>query len=453
MGIINFSFQAEKLSKEITNFLDEENINKIARETGFVQRERKLNGFKFLDMLLFTHFNHNELSLNDLSAQLAERYNIEIAAQSIDERFTNAAVIFLKAVLKNILKSMLSCELKIDITKYDKVKIKDSTSFQLPENMQGKYAGSGGASSKASIRIQFEYDLKTGEITDLSLHPFKRQDMTNAGDTIYDVKNNELIIRDLGYVAIKYLEKIQEQSAFYLNRLHSGVNAYELKGKDYIKIDFAKLHKQMRLDSLTVIERDVYIGKDKFPTRMIIELLPEKKYEERIRKVKRKASKNSRNVGENAKARMALNIFITNTDIPTEHVRILYTLRWQIELMFKIWKSIGEIHKVKEMKVERFEAYLFAKLIWIVINWKIMWQVIIYFYKNHKINISPYKLFKTFKNRLLSFRKAIYAGLEHLQEYICSVVQISPRNHKSEKKKKSTNWFYEVIEIFNPQKN
>ena len=94
MGIINFSFQTEKLSKEITNVLDEENINKIAKETGFVQRERKLNGVNFLDMLLFTHFNHNELSLNDLSAQLAERYNIEITAQSIDERFTHSAVIF-----------------------------------------------------------------------------------------------------------------------------------------------------------------------------------------------------------------------------------------------------------------------------------------------------------------------------------------------------------------------
>ncbi len=216
MGTINFTKQAKKLSSEITAFLNEENIDKIAKETGFVKRERKLSGFNFLDMLLFTHFNNNELSLNDLSAQLADRYNIDISSQAIDGRFTNAAVVFFKTVLGKILKNWLSSKAYIDFTEYEKVKIKDSTSFQLPENMKGKYQGSGGASSKASIRIQFEYDLKNGEITDLSLHPFTKQDMTNAGETINDIKSNELVIRDLGYISIKYLQKIQEQSAFYL---------------------------------------------------------------------------------------------------------------------------------------------------------------------------------------------------------------------------------------------
>ena len=100
MGIINFTKQARNLSSEITTFLDEENINKIAKETGFVKRERKLNGFIFLDMLLFTHFNNNELSLNDLSAQIADRYNIKISSRAIDERFTDAAVDFFKPISK-----------------------------------------------------------------------------------------------------------------------------------------------------------------------------------------------------------------------------------------------------------------------------------------------------------------------------------------------------------------
>ncbi len=445
MGTINFTKQAKKLSTEITTFLNEESINKIAKETGFVKRERKLNGFNFLDMLLFTHFNNNELSLNDLSAQLADRYNMNISSQAIDERFTNAAVVFFKTILEKILKNWLPSKAHIYFTEYEKVKIKDSTSFQLPENMKGKYQGSGGASSKASIRIQFEYDLKNGEITDLSLHPFTKQDMSNAGETINDIKSNELIIRDLGYISIKYLKKIQSQSAFYLNRLHSGTNAYEKEGEDYVKIDFAKLHKQMKKAGLKLWDKEVYIGKDKFPTRMVIELLPDNKYEERIRKINRKASKNSRNVGKNTKARMALNVFITNTNVPTENIRVLYTLRWQIELMFKIWKSIGEIHKIKEMKVERFEVYLFAKLIWIVINWKIMWQITIFMFNKHRVEISSYKLFKTLKNRLLDFRQALIKGFEYLFRYINSVAQISPKNHRSEKKKHTQTWSYEVI--------
>jgi len=452
MGIIEgFSFQAKNLSYEIINFLNEQNIDQIARETGFVQRKRKLSGFQFFDMLMFTHFNHKELSLNDLSAQLLLRYGIEISSQSIDERFTELAVVFFKTILKSFLRKAIlqDQEQNINFTEYDRIRIKDSTSFQLPKEMEEKYKGSGGASSVACIRIQFEYDLKSGDILDLSLHPFNVQDTTNAGKTIDDINVNELAIRDLGYIKIGYLEKIQQKGAFYLNRLHSGTNAYEIKDGEYLKIDFGRLYNKMRKNKITCMEKEVYLGsKERFKTRMIIEVLPEDKYQERARKLKRKASKNSRNIGKEAKARMALNIFVTNTDIAIDKVRPLYALRWQIELMFKIWKTIGEIHKVKKMRIHRFEAYLFAKLIWIVIHWKLMWKIIAYYFNRHNFEISPYKLFKTFKNNLMDFRAAVYKGFGDLFNFIFKMADISYRNHKSEKKQKGGAWSYDIIRIF-----
>lgn len=39
MDVINLRYKTKDLSKEITNFLSEENINSIAREIGFVERE------------------------------------------------------------------------------------------------------------------------------------------------------------------------------------------------------------------------------------------------------------------------------------------------------------------------------------------------------------------------------------------------------------------------------
>ncbi|WP_410506396.1 transposase [Haloimpatiens sp. FM7315] len=46
----------------------------------------------------------------------------------------------------------------------------------------------------------------------------------------------------------------------------------------------------------------------------------------------------------------------------------LYSLRWQIELMFKIWKSIFKIHKVKKSKIERFKCFLYGRLIALLIS-------------------------------------------------------------------------------------
>lgn len=454
MGTNNFKFNANQLSNKITDILNEEYINKTAKECGFIVRKGKIDGFKFLDMLLFTHFNQKELSLNDLALQLEQRYKISITKQGIDERFTEAAVKFFKIVLEEVINISIQKNTEIDFTQYDKVRIKDSTAFQLPDSMQDKYPGSGGAGSKASIRIQFEYDIKTGKILDLSLYAFNNQDANNAKTTIEEIQSNELVIRDLGYVLIDNLKKINNKGAFYLNRLHKNTKVYKLNDKGiFEEIDFSEIYKYMKTNQLSRIDKEVYIGKEKFKTRIIIELLPKKQYEERIRKAKKEATKKGRELGKDYKAKAGLNIFITNTEIDAEQIRLLYTIRWQIELMFKIWKSIGEIDKVKKMKIERFESFLIAKLIWIAINWQIMWNIILYFYNVRNQKISPYKLFKTLKIRLIEFRTALYNGSEHLTDFINNIAKISPVNHKSEKKKNSKNWSYEIFKTFSIKYN
>ncbi len=100
------------------------------------------------------------------------------------------------------------------------------------------------------------------------------------------------------------------------------------------------------------------------------------------------------------------------------------------------------------MKLERFETFLFAKLIWIVINWQIMRWIIIYFFNNKNVYISPYKLYKTFKARIMKFRLALLKGLENVIDYIAEIFEISPYYHCSEKKKHSKTWSYDVIKTF-----
>ncbi|MCK5677263.1 MAG: IS4 family transposase [Flavobacteriaceae bacterium] len=445
---IDIKIDVQSLSTEITGLLDRNYINSIAKQTGFSLQEAKIDGFVFLDMLLFTHFNHKELSLNDLSVQIKKRFDIDISRQSIDERFTSRAVEFFRTVLERALKITISKHYKVNFLTYDRVLIKDATSFQLSENMVDSYKGSGGSGSISAIKIQFEYDLISGKIIDLSLFSFIVQDATNAADTIDNIRNNELIIRDLGYISIPVLRAIQEKEAFFVNRTQTSVNVYELKNDKFVEIDFVKLHKSMELSGLTIIEKEVYIGKkEQFKTKMIVETLPEKYYNQRIRKAEEKAKKKGRTLTDKYKAKQAMNIYITNTDISFKDIRLLYTLRWQIELMFKIWKSIGEINKVKKMKVERFECCLFAKLIWIVLNWKIMRLAVNYFYQQEQLKISPYKFFKTLKSSILDFRESLSSSIKDIYGFIMENIELCPKYHLSEKKKGSKTWSYEIYEM------
>ncbi|MCR8983452.1 transposase, partial [Brevibacillus laterosporus] len=66
----------------------------------------------------------------------------------------------------------------------------------------------------------------------------------------------------------------------------------------------------------------------------------------------------------------AINIYITNapsTEVPTENVHPLYSLRWQVEILFKTWKSFFGIDHCKEIKQERLECHLYGQLISILI--------------------------------------------------------------------------------------
>ena len=408
----------------------------------FVQRSTaKVKGYSFLETLLFTNFDQNKISLNELSCDFADNHGIDISRQGVDQRFNEESVDFMKAVLEKLLKEIVSEESIIDfLDEFKSIRIKDSTAFQLPADMAEKYPGSGGSASKAQIRIQFEYDFRTGKIYDLSLHPFNKQDTTDAQDTLPAIEENDLIVRDLGYIVLGVLKEIDKKGAWFVNRFHFTANAYEKKDDVYEQLDFAKVQKYMNKQKIDLIEKEVFIGAKKdVKVRMIIERLPDKKVEIRLRKEIEKARKKGYTLTDRAKSHIGLNVYITNVPqekLPNTKVRFIYSLRWQIELVFKVWKSVGEIDKVKQMKVARFETMLYAKLIWIIMNWKILWEVGKTLWKEQHILLSPIKLFRTLKNRIHKFQLAMADSEKAVTDFIIAILKLSPKKHQLEKKNK-----------------
>jgi len=381
------------------------------------------------------------MSLNDLSGQIRDKHGITISKQGLNDRFSEHSVAFMKGIMEKLLKEIVSNEPVMSFLKpFKRVRIKDSTAFQLPEDLSDSYAGSGGSGSKAMIRIQFEYDCKTGEICDLSLHPFISQDATDAEETKGSIKAGDLVIRDLGYVSIAMMKFINEKKAWFINRLNFNTKVFEKIGNGFKELDFVAVHQNLDKHGLSMIEKEVYLGEKKSTkVRIVIERLPEDKVAERLRKAKKEAHKKGRQLSNVYKSRVRLNIFVTN--IPAEiiearNIRQLYRIRWQVELIFKVWKSVGEIDKVKKMKKERFETLLYAKLVWITLNWSVLWQIGKQIWDVHKIIISHIKAFKTLKDRIYKMWQAFTVGAKAVAVFINEICEMSPTNHRLEKKNK-----------------
>jgi len=121
-----------------------------------------------------------------------------------------------------------------------------------------------------------------------------------------------------------------------------------------------------------------------------------------------------------------------------------YTLRWQIELIFKIWKSIGGIHKIKKMKIARFESYLYAKLLWLIVNWQIVWKINIFIHKASGKILSLFKAFKSLKNNINAFKQAIKSGKQQIEIFIETQLMFGEKHHILSKKKEK-NSMYEIF--------
>jgi hypothetical protein len=81
--------------------------------------------------------------------------------------------------------------------------------------------------------------------------------------------------------------------------------------------------------------------------------------------------------------------------LPSSQVRRYYGIRWQVEIIFKAWKQNSQFHKIKKMNVNRYEFLLYAKLIWIIISWKLYQVIDMITYKKYRMRISVLKMFKT----------------------------------------------------------
>lgn len=371
------SRNAENLAEALAKFFDEKIIFDLAKASKFIQRKSKLCAVKFLTTLMFVHQQGKHLSLLDICGDLHTQHGLQVRRQSIQERFNEHAVAFMKSILSRLLEKQLNyTAVEKSLSFFNRIRIKDSTRFTLPAAYAPNYQGHGGAvaNSKSMITIQYEYDLLSSSTLDLRLTTGTRNDQLDSKENTHDIAENDLFIRDLGYSTLGYLSQIVKGKAYFLNRLNPQTRVYDLN-KNGELIDFSRCRKKIKKFNLPYLQYDVSIGKDaQLPCRLIVYPVDQRTYEKRLRTTTKQTKSYGYEVSDNFKCRARLTLYITNVPedkLSAAEIKKTYGLRWQIELFFKIWKSQGNIDKVKEMKLHRFECQLIAKLVWLIIHWKI----------------------------------------------------------------------------------
>jgi hypothetical protein len=432
---------ARKFHKKISTGYCEKELDAIARQTGFKIRKSKLTPLMFVDTVLFKEANNAKVSLEDHCVALRQRYGLAIKKQSLDERFDEDAVNFIGELLTRHLANQITSTLDKErlheaLGHFSSVKIKDSTRFQVPESLKEHYPGSTGAASGAGVHIQFEFDILHGKVNDLNVTHALRQDATDAQQTMSSIEKGSLILRDLGYFSSNVLAHIQREQAYYITRAKPGITFdHGTSGK---RIEFERVYRKMKRQKLSSMELPVRIIEENLPMRLIIEIVPDKEVQKRLGKGQKEAKKKGWTLSEEYKSRARLNLFMTNIPsewVPTQFVRKVYQLRWQIELRFKAWKSFYDLDAVKKMQLHRFECYLYATLLLVMIHMEIGNQFFSILWKHTGKPLSFLKFHKTISQGIMILREAIMKENEKILPYLKFLYQVSYEKLLTEKRK------------------
>lgn len=340
--------------------------NRVAREKGFVQRKRKLSGSSFLQTLVVSCLQNPATTYTDLS-QSAAAVGVEISVQGLEQRFTKEAADFLQQMLAHTVGQVITSRPAAVpiLQRFQGVYLRDSSVISLPVALAEVWPGVGGSKgTTAALKLQVELDFRSGQLHGPVLQSGRTQDQLSPYQQ-RQLPAGALHLADLGYFNLTKLAEDDRNGVYWITRLKVGTVVYTAQGERLDLLTWLRAQPQTRL------ELPVLVGaRARIPCRLLIERVPQEVADQRRRRLRDYARKKQVTPKAETLALAEWTLFITNA--PVELVSlpealVLGRVRWQVELLFKLWKSCLLVDEWRSENPWRILCEVYAKLIAVVI--------------------------------------------------------------------------------------
>jgi hypothetical protein len=345
--------------------------DRAARQSGFVQRQSKLTGEAFVQALTFGWLRNPDATLDEL-AQAAASIGVTITPQGLDQRFGPRAADCLQRVLQEAVSRVIATNpVATQILQRfpGGVCLLDSTTITLPDCLATLWPGCGGTKptdGQATLKLFARWNLLNGELNGPFLYAGRVADKV-CEKALEPLPPGTLRLADLGFFSLDRFKELSDQGVYWLTRVQPGTAVYETTGTACSLVDL------LSRQAGPVVDLSVALGvHHRLPCRLIAVRVPAHVAEKRRERLRQKQKNKGRRY-RNAEPWILADWTIFATNVPmellsVEEALVLGRCRWQIELLWKLWKSEGVIDESRSAKPWRILTEVYAKLLGMVVQ-------------------------------------------------------------------------------------
>ncbi len=349
--------------------------DKAAVESGMLQRRRKLTGSALAEILVLGWLEHPEASYQQL-AETASFLGISVSRQAIEQRLTPETAEMLKITLETAIAHTIEVasdpqELPL-LQHFNGVYVQDSTWISLPDELHEMWKGHPKKNhpQKAALKLHLRFDVLTGGFQQFQLTEGMAADSTTVKAS-EPLPQGSLQLADLAYFSLDTFEKLTENGIYWISRLKA--NSY-LSDQNGERLSLEKMLKATQED--TFIRKSIRIGKTKqLPVYLVAQRLSQAQTNKRRRSIRYRAKRKAQTPSKTLLRLAGYNLYITNIEehrLTPKQIAVIVGIRWQIELMFKGFKSTGKLTVSRSQKPYRILSEIYAKLIALLIQHTVM---------------------------------------------------------------------------------
>lgn len=427
--------------QRFTQLLQPESCQQLARESGWCQRLGKIKGFEFLGSLVFGQSSALALTLNAQATSLSQ----PVSRQAIDQRFTKEAVLFFQAAFQQALQRTLDWPLDSPMAQrlgvhFAAVRLFDSTQCACSDALACLFPACGGGGGEAGLKVLLSYEYGSSRLHPLGVLPGKCSDQGLAELAAQQVHKDEIGLFDKGFHKALALRGIAERGGYFLIPWTRSVSVSEIDTTGQRQaLDLAG---QLKTTIGSCREwSEVHLGQTPStslgPVRLIAFRLSEESAGRRRAHLREKCRTYGRQPTLEALELAGWLILLTNappTKLPAQAAGYLYRARWQIELIFKQWKSVLRLDVIPSENPYRVQCEVWARLLAALLSFVWHQHANSACLSAHQREISFSKLAKQLQQHSQSLARALFqdpaAFTSLLRQIWHSILKLARKEHQ-----------------------